>query len=157
MKRSKYTIILLVFAGALANCKSFPQNEMNSAKNTIQAAERVNANKYAAKDLNQAKSFFAKAEKQGKEKKYKDARTNFVVSKAFANTAYYHALKQFVDKEYNDILKAREVAMAAHIDKAVPEDYKKSEDTLKRISENKKLVEKLTAELKALQEKENQK
>ncbi len=145
-------IPLIIFSMlSLQFCKSFPESEMLAARNTISAAERANAPKYAPEKLKAAKATFAAAEQLGKKKKYDEAEAGFNKSKNQAYQAYFNSLRKFVEKEEQETSKARAEAMKSHIEKAVPEDYKKAEALYQKMQSSRTQMGNLSAELNQLE------
>jgi hypothetical protein len=85
MKHLRYLVsLLLVLSLSLVfiGCASAPEAEQKAAKAAMDAAVAAGADKYAVADLQAAKKLWETAEAQVKEKKYKEAKQNYVDAKA---------------------------------------------------------------------------
>jgi len=85
MKMVKLSVLVfVVFAlGMLfVGCSKPPEAEKAAAKKAMDAAISADADKYATADLETAKKLWSIAESQLKEKKYKEAKQNFIDARA---------------------------------------------------------------------------
>lgn len=124
----KTLLMLLAIGVFLASCASAPVKELNDAEKSIQAAERVNANKYAPEELKGAKNFYNTAEGQSGKKEYDKAKENAIKAKDEGDKAYYKAINEFVKSQNEGTKKSMEEAKVSHADVAVPDMYKQAED-----------------------------
>ncbi len=79
-----FGLIFVVFALllVLAGCAKPPEAEKQAAKGAMDAAVSAGADKYAVADLGAAKKVWDTAESQMNEKKYKEAKQNYIEAKA---------------------------------------------------------------------------
>ena len=128
-------IVLMVFAlgMVLAGCAKPPEAEREAAKKAMDAAITGGTDKYASADLEAARKLWNAAESQMKEKKYKEAKQNYIDAKAAFEKAAVaiEAGKKAVADQANAALKALE------------EDWKKLNVTAKKME--KKLKDKKKA------------
>jgi hypothetical protein len=85
MKHLRYLVSLLLLLSlslVFIGCASAPEAEQKAAKAAMDAAVAVGADKYAVADLQAAKKLWETAEAQVTEKKYKEAKQNYVDAKA---------------------------------------------------------------------------
>ena len=138
MKMVKLSVLVfVVFAlGMLfVGCSKPPEAEKAAAKKAMDAAISADADKYATADLETAKKLWSIAESQLKEKKYKEAKQNFIDARAAFEkaAAAVEAGKKAVADQANESLETLEVA------------WKKLSTTAKKMEKNK--VELLHKEL----------
>ncbi len=83
-KRKVWMFVLaaLLFGMSLGACSSPPEAEREAAKKAMDAALAAGADKYAQADFDAAKKTWDTAESQMKEKKYKEAKQNYIDVKA---------------------------------------------------------------------------
>ena len=127
--------VLMVFAlgVVLAGCAKPPEAEREAAKKAMDAAIAGGAEKYASADLETARKLWNDAESQMKEKKYKEAKQNYIDAKAAFEkaAAAVEAGKKAVADQANAALKTLE------------EEWKKLNATAKKME--KKLKDKKQA------------
>jgi len=94
----------------LAGCAKPPEAEREAAKKAMDAAITGGADKYASADLEAARNLWNAAESQMKEKKYKEAKQNYIDAKAAFEkaAAAVEAGKKAVADQANAALKALE-------------------------------------------------
>jgi hypothetical protein len=83
MKHFKYSVslmIILVLTLVFIGCAKPPEAEKSAAKASMDTAISSGADKYAAADLDAAKKIWDAAEAQMKEKKYKEAKQDYVAA-----------------------------------------------------------------------------
>ena len=83
MKHFKYSVslmIILVLTLVFIGCSKPPEAEKSAAKASMDTAISSGADKYAAADLDAAKKIWDAAEAQMKEKKYKEAKQDYVAA-----------------------------------------------------------------------------
>ena len=84
MKHFKYSVslmIILVLTLVFIGCAKPPEAEKSAAKASMDTAVSSGADKYAAGDLDAAKKIWDAAEAQMKEKKYKEAKQDYLAAK----------------------------------------------------------------------------
>ena len=115
MKMVKLSVLVfVVFAlGMLfVGCSKPPEAEKAAAKKAMDAAISADADKYATADLETAKKLWSIAESQLKEKKYKEAKQNYIDARAAFEkaAAAVEAGKKAVADQANESLETLEVA-----------------------------------------------
>lgn len=81
-RHSVSLMIILALTLVFIGCASPPEAEKSAAKASMDYAVSYGANKYAAGNLDAAKKIWDAAEAQMKEKKYKEAKQNYVAAMA---------------------------------------------------------------------------
>ena len=79
---SLFVLVMLALGISLVGCSKPPEVEKEAAKKAMEAALSAGADKYAAVDLETAQKVWGSAESQMKEKKYKEAKQNYIAAKA---------------------------------------------------------------------------
>ena len=131
-------------------CSSVPKAEIRQAKAAIDAAESVDAGRYAQAELTAAKAHFGEA--QGHVKKdNKKAKQQAINAKRNADAAYFKSIAQFTSDGKKDVEINKNSATTAHADKASPALYQKAMSHYNSLQNNLKRVEQLKAELTALE------
>ncbi len=143
IKLSVFVLVVFALGMGLVGCAKPPEAEREAAKKAMDAAITGGADKYASADLEAAMKVWNTAESQMKEKKYKEAKQNYIDAKAAFEkaAAAVEAGKKAVADQANAALKALE------------EEWKKLGVTAKKME--KKLKEKKqswTADAKAIKE-----
>ena len=143
IKLSVFVLVVFALGMGLVGCAKPPEAEREAAKKAMDAAITGGADKYASADLEAAMKLWNTAESQMKEKKYKEAKQNYIDAKAAFEkaAAAVEAGKKAVADQANAALKALE------------EEWKKLGVTAKKME--KKLKEKKqswTADAKAIKE-----
>jgi hypothetical protein len=143
IKLSVFILAVFALGMVLAGCAKPPEAEKEAAKKALDAAIMGGADKYASADLEAARKLWNAAESQMKEKKYKEAKQNYIDAKAAFEkaAAAVEAGKKAVADQANVALKALE------------EEWKKLRVTAKRME--KKLKDKKqawTTDAKAINE-----
>ena len=138
---SLFVLVILALGISLVGCSKPPEVEKEAAKKAMDAAFSADADKYASADLEAAKKVWESAESQMKEKKYKEAKQNYINAKAAFEkaAAAVEAGKKAAADQANAVLKALE------------EEWKKLSVTAKKME--KKLKDKKqawTADAKAI-------
>jgi hypothetical protein len=82
VKLSVFVFVVLALGMSLAGCSKPPEAEKEAAKRAMEGAISAGADKYAIADLEAAKKIWESAESQMKEKKYKEAKQNYIDAKA---------------------------------------------------------------------------
>jgi hypothetical protein len=133
IKLSVFALVVLALGMVLAGCAKPPEAEREAAKKAMDAAITGGADKFASADLEAARKLWNPAESQMKEKKYKEAKQNYIGAKAAFEkaAAAIEAGKKAVADQANAALKALE------------EDWKKLNVTAKKME--KKLKDKKQA------------
>ena len=141
-KRIFYLAILLSIF--LLGCESL-QKSINNAEKAIKEAEKINANKYAPTQLNDAKKklTFAKA-MQDEDKK--TAMQSAIASKKRADQAYSKAVNEFISSQQETTRQKRKAAKASHADIVSPEKFNEAVRLSKEVDAD-------IIKLKALQKK----
>jgi len=133
IKLSVFVLVVFALGMVLAGCAKPPDAEREAAKKAMDAAITSGADKYASADLEAARKLWNDAESQMKEKKYKEAKQNYIDAKAAFEkaAAAVEAGKKAVADQANATLKALE------------EEWKKLNVTAKKME--KKLKDKKQA------------
>lgn len=133
IKLSVFVLMVFALGMGLAGCAKPPEAEREAAKKAMDAAITGGADKYASADLEPARKLWDAAESQMKEKKYKEAKQNYIDAKtAFEKAAAaVEAGKKAVADQANAALKVLE------------EEWKKLNVTAKKME--KKLKDKKQA------------
>ena len=133
IKLSVFVLVVFALGMVLAGCAKPPDAEREAAKKAMDAAITSGADKYASADLEAARKVWNDAESQMKEKKYKEAKQNYIDAKAAFEkaAAAVEAGKKAVADQANATLKALE------------EEWKKLNVTAKKME--KKLKDKKQA------------
>jgi hypothetical protein len=110
IKLSVFVLVVFALGGVLAGCAKPPEAEREAAKKAMDAAITAGADKYASADLEAARKLWNTAESQMKEKKYKEAKQNYIDAKAGFEkaAAAIEAGKKAVADQANAALKALE-------------------------------------------------
>ena len=85
MERFRHSVsltIILALAFLFVGCAKPPEAERSAAQAAMGAAVSAGADKYAAADLDAAKTMWDTAESQVKDKKYKEAKQSYIDAKA---------------------------------------------------------------------------
>ncbi len=82
LKLSVFVLVVLVWGMLLAACSKPPEAEKEAAKKAMDAAISAGADKYATPDLEAAKKVWESADSEMKEKKYKEAKEDYIAAKA---------------------------------------------------------------------------
>lgn len=82
VKLSVFVFVVLALGMSLAGCSKPPEAEKEAAKKAMEGAISAGADKYAIADLEAAKKIWESADSQMKEKKYKEAKQNYIDAKA---------------------------------------------------------------------------
>jgi hypothetical protein len=143
IKLSVFILAVFALGMVLAGCAKPPEAEKEAAKKALDAAIMGGADRYASADLEAARKLWNAAESQMKEKKYKEAKQNYIDAKAAFEkaAAAVEAGKKAVADQANVALKALE------------EEWKKLRVTAKKME--KKLKDKKqawTTDAKAINE-----
>jgi hypothetical protein len=112
VKLSVFVLVVLVWGILLAACSKPPEAEKEAAKKAMDAAISAGADKYATVDLEVAKKLWESADSKVKDKKYKEAKEDYIAAKAAfekAAAAVEAGKKVFADQA-NAALKELEVA-----------------------------------------------
>ncbi len=109
---SLFVLVILALGISLGGCSKPPEAEKEAAKKTMEAALSAGADKYAAVDLEAAQKVWGSAESQMKEKKYKEAKQNYIAAKAAFEkaAAAVEAGKKAAAEQANATLNALEEA-----------------------------------------------
>ena len=131
MKKVKllvFVFVVLALGMSWVGCSKPPEAEKEAAKKAMDGAISAGADKYAIADLEAAKKIWESAESQMKEKKYKEAKQNYIDAKAAFEraTAAVETGKKAVADQADAALKAIEEAW-----KKVRATAKKTEKKLK--------------------------
>jgi hypothetical protein len=115
MKKIKLSVLVLVVLAlgmSFVGCSKPPEAEKEAAKKAMDAAISAGADKYATTDLGAANKVWDTAESQMKEKKYKEAKQNYIDAKAAFEkaAAAIETGKKAVADQANAALKALEEA-----------------------------------------------
>jgi hypothetical protein len=110
IKLSVFILVVFALGMVLAGCAKPPEAEKEAAKKALDAAITGGADKYASADLEAARKLWNAAESQMKEKKYKEAKQNYIDAKAAFEkaAAAVEAGKKAVADQANVALKALE-------------------------------------------------
>jgi len=110
IRLSVFVLVVLALGMVLAGCAKPPEAEREAAKKAMDAAITGGADKYASADLEAARNLWNAAESQMKEKKYKEAKQNYIDAKAAFEkaAAAVEAGKKAVADQANAALKALE-------------------------------------------------
>ena len=81
-KLSVFVLVVLVWGMLLAACSKPPEAEKEAAKKAMDAAISAGADKYATPDLEAAKKVWESADSEMKEKKYKEAKEDYIAASA---------------------------------------------------------------------------
>ena len=82
VKLSVFVLVVLVWGMLLAACSKPPEAEKEAANKAMDAAISAGADKYATPDLEAAKKVWESADSEMKEKKYKEAKEDYIAAKA---------------------------------------------------------------------------
>ena len=82
VKLSVFVLVVLVWGMLLAACSKPPEAEKEAAKKAMDAAISAGADRYATPDLEAAKKVWESADSEMKEKKYKEAKEDYIAAKA---------------------------------------------------------------------------
>ncbi|MBU1076336.1 MAG: DUF4398 domain-containing protein [Spirochaetes bacterium] len=134
------SIILII-----SSCSSIPKKELHEAEIAIQESEKINANKYAPVELQDAKKYLDQAEKQVIEGENEKARNKAIVAKEMGWTAYFRSVNEFARDENESTKSSMDAAKESHADKVVADKFdqalklynemQKDLETLKNLSE----------------------
>jgi hypothetical protein len=110
IKLSVFVLVVFALGVVLAGCAKPPEAEREAAKKAMDAAITAGADKYASADLEAARKLWNAAESQMKEKKYKEAKQNYIDAKtAFEKSAAaVEAGKKAIADQADATLKALE-------------------------------------------------
>jgi hypothetical protein len=110
IKLSVFVLVVFALGMGLVGCAKPPEAEREAAKKAMDAAITGGADKYASADLEAAMKVWNTAESQMKEKKYKEAKQNYIDAKAAFEkaAAAVEAGKKAVADQANAALKALE-------------------------------------------------
>ena len=136
MKKVKllvFVFVVLALGMSLVGCSKPPEAEKEAAKKAMDGAISAGADKYAIADLEAAKKIWESAESQMKEKKYKEAKQNYIDAKAAFEKA-----AAAVETGKKAVADQADAAL-----KAIEEAWKKVSATAKKME--KKLKEKKQA------------
>jgi predicted DNA-binding ArsR family transcriptional regulator len=112
VKLSVFVLVVLVWGILLAACSKPPEAEKEAAKKAMDAAISAGADKYATVDLEVAKKLWESADSKVKDKKYKEAKEDYIAAKAAFEkaAAAVEAGKKVLADQANAALKELEVA-----------------------------------------------
>ena len=110
VKLSVFVLAVLALGMLFVGCSKPPEAEKEVAKKAMDAAISAGANKYATADLEAANKVWDTAESQMQEKKYKEAKQNYIDAKAAFEkaAAAVEAGKKAVADQADAALKASE-------------------------------------------------
>lgn len=130
-------IIVLVFSFAMVMaCKvSVPIREMSTAKSAISSAEKVNADKYAPEDMDQARTKLLESHDQVMDKEADKARGSAEEAASLAQQAYNRALPLIAKDTIAVAEKSIEEAGEAYAERLAAEEYREAEESLKRAND----------------------
>jgi hypothetical protein len=133
VKLSVFVFVALVWGMVFVACSKPPEAEKEAAKKAMDAAILAGADKYATPDLEAARKVWESADAKMKEKKYKEAKDDYIAAKAAFEkaAAAVEAGKKAFSDQANAVLKD------------VEEAWRKLSATGKKME--KKLKEKKTA------------
>ena len=77
-----FVLVVLVWGMLLAACSKPPEAEKEAANKAMDAAISAGADKYATADLEAAKKVWESADSEMKEKKYKEAKEDYIAARA---------------------------------------------------------------------------
>lgn len=112
VKLSVFVFVVLVWGMLFVACSRPPEAEKEAAKKAMDAAISAGADKYATPDLEAAQKVWESADSEMKEKKYKEAKEDYIAAKAAfekAAAAAEEGKKVFSDQT-NAVLKDLEGA-----------------------------------------------
>jgi hypothetical protein len=109
---SLFVLLILALGISLGGCSKPPEAEKEAAKKAMEAALSAGADKYATADLEAAQKVWGSAESQMKEKKFKEAKQNYIAAKAAFEkaAAAVEAGKKAATEQANATLNALEEA-----------------------------------------------
>ena len=82
VKLSVFVLVVLAWGMLFAACSKPPEAEKEAANKAMDAAISAGADKYATADLEAAKKVWESADSEMKEKKYKEAKEDYIAAKA---------------------------------------------------------------------------
>lgn len=139
MRRFKIlsVVIAVVFSAAIfMSCKvSVPVREMSMAKNTIESAQKVNADKYAPEDLDLARTKLLESHDQVTDKDVDKAKKSAEEATSLAQQAYNKALPMMAKDTIGIAEKSIEEAGEVYAERLAAEEYREAEDNLKRAND----------------------
>ena len=168
-------VVLFLITFLIASCSSIPEKELNDARMAIRESEKVNANKYAADELNDAKRYLKTAEayvekdddkaennvveapEPGFEKDNEKAKVNAIKAKDMGDKAYFKALAEFTKSQNEGTQKNKEEAKASYADKLVPDKYQEADKLYGDVQKDLKKLDILSKRLKVEKQKEEAK
>ncbi len=154
MKNIKKIFILsITLSLLLTGCESI-QKRIDKAEKNVNDAERVNANKYASKEIKTAAMHLQKA-KVHKASGLKDqAKKSALLAHKIANKAYFKSLNEFVKSQNNLTTERKKSAKKSNADKLAPKKYSKAEKLSKQVKDDLKQLQHLQKKLKQLEAKD---
>jgi hypothetical protein len=143
MKHVRLSVSLLVVLAltlAFMGCAKAPEAEKQAAKSAMDAAISAGGDKYAIADLDAAKKIWDTAESQMKEKKYEEAKKNYIDATTAFKKATMDAGKKAAAEQANAALATLE------------ESWKNVEATAKKMGKKLKDKEAWMADAKVISE-----
>lgn len=130
MIKSKYnkktagiTAILLLLFTIISCGKSIPVQEMDAARQQIDAAESENAQKYSADSYNKSREALLASHKALADDNIADAKTNAVASRQFAMQARSTSAPKHMDNEATSAKASLEQADTVYAEALAPRDF----------------------------------
>lgn len=149
-----YLYIVTLSIITLTYCSSIPKTEMKAARDSIAAARRVKAEKYAKVEIAKAEEKYKTSEAEVKNGDKEKAKTAALMASKIAREAYNKSITSFVNEESTSLIKYSKVAIQIHADKASPEKYNKASKTEIQLKANLKKLDQLREQLVLLEAKE---
>jgi nucleoid-associated protein YgaU len=117
-------------------CKvSVPIREMSTAKNTIDTAQKVKADKYAPQELDSARNKLLESHDQATDKDADKAKASADEATNLAQLAYNKALPMMAKDTIAVAEKSIEGAGEAYAERLATEEYREAEDSLKQAND----------------------
>lgn len=152
-KTLKISLLFITMGIFLISCSTIPKKEISEAELAIKESEKINANKYAPTQLNNAKTDLEEAKKLVVEEKNDEAKNKAITAKDKGWQAYFLSIAEFSKNENESTTKSMNEAKASYADKLVPDKYNQAKGLYDEVQQELEQLKQLEAKLKKLEEK----
>lgn len=153
MKTFRVIVVSIIFSSFFLGCDVTLQKRIDGAEVLVNDAKRVNANKYAPKEIQEATKALNEAKKALAVKQKKQTEAKIKKTEEFANKAYFKSLNKFVLFQNYRTKKQMNAARENGADIQVPEIYQKGKKLADQVQEDLRKVKELQEKLKDLETK----
>lgn len=153
MKSIRIIMTSMICMGLLISCGPSLQEKINNAEGSVNDAKRINANKYATKEIQEATKALNDAKVALASGQKKQANEKVIIAEKKADKAYYKSINKFVQSE-NKLIKTRmDAAKNSGADILVPDKYNEAKKLADQIGKDTKRVNELQLKLQKMEKK----